>query len=297
MTEVNSLSLKLYQMHSGFNKFIVLDGRGEADALAGKSYKSALEYLFLQNDKSAGEESFDQLLILSDSKNAQCRVTIYNADSSVSNMCANGLRCVAKLLHSELSHKSNEVHIEASGQVCRARVEGSLVSLCIAAPSVLWNEIPLARAMSTPVLNYRHGEFERPVVLNVGNPHAVFFLKDHSLNQIDLSSIGPSIENDQLFPERINVSFAKVLGDGKIEARVWERGTGETKSCGSAACAIAWGANFMGYVGSRSEIYFGPASILRVNILDDGALESSAEAVTMQTGVYDINLKKKLWKT
>jgi len=264
--------LKLYKMHSCSNDFVVIDLRSS------KYTQVEIQQLssrIADRDKGIG---CDQVLALSPSAGADCTIHVYNNDGSESGMCANGLRCVGRLLSEEKDR--NNISIEISGEIYKTkRKSPTLVSVNVGKPKILWHEIPLARDMPLPALKYSCGGFENPIVLNVGNPHAVFFVEQSvALEKIDLARIGRKIENDSLFPEKINVSFVKIRDKENLEARVWERGSGETKSCGSAASAIAWASFFNGNITTASaHVHFGTDRTIAVKLLEDGSLESTAE--------------------
>ena len=261
---------KFYRMHSCFNQFVIIDMR--MSQLRLKNLPQIAKTIAGKDEKMG----IDQVLTITNSTKADCKVIIYNADGSESDMCANGLRCVGRLIAEETNR--NENTIEVSGIIYKAsRKSSTIFSINIGKPKLSWQAIPLAREMSLPILEYSFGEFKNPIVLSLGNPHAVFFVEQKMFEEINLYKIGKQIENDPLFLNRINVSFVRVLDKNNVEAKVWERGAGATKSCGSAATAIAWAAIFKGSSASPINIHFGSDRTILVEQLEDGSMESSAK--------------------
>ena len=119
-----------------------------------------------------------------------------------------------------------------------------------------WKEIPLSKEIKTDhiSLDFVKENFGNGFCLNIGNPHIVFFVKNCS--KINIKDLGPKIENNKIFPERVNVTFAEILDKENIKVNVWERGAGLTKACGTAACATAVAANLENLENSRTEIEF-----------------------------------------
>ena len=137
----------------------------------------------------------------------------------------------------------NEINLTASSKILKSKIfENNLVETSIGSPKLNWNEIPLAQDLDTKNLNIKliskdNQEFFGGIAVNVGNPHVIFFVED--LDNFNLEEIGPKIENDILFPQKCNVTIAKNINKNLIKIKVWERGAGLTKACGTAACATA----------------------------------------------------------
>jgi diaminopimelate epimerase len=168
----------------------------------------------------------DQLIVLEPSDTADLRMRIWNQDGGEVESCGNASRCVVALTGAN--------SIETGGGVVTGAAAGSEVEVAIAEPRFAWDEIPLAYAMDTAALPMAWGELEKPMALSVGNPHLVFFVED--ADDIPLEGLGPLIEHDPAFPDRINVNVAQVSGGG-LRLRTWERGAGLTRACGTGACA------------------------------------------------------------
>ena len=193
----------------------------------------------------------------------------YNSDGSKSDACGNGTRCVAYLLSKENNKKEIEV-LTSSGNLKSKIYDNKIVETNIGVPKVKWNEIPISKELETKNLNIKildknNNEFIGGTAVNVGNPHIIFFIKDIEI--FDLKKIGPEIENSELFPEKCNVTLAKIVNDDHIKIKVWERGAGLTKACGTAACATAFAAKLNGIKKSKINIEF-PLGILSINIDD-----------------------------
>ncbi len=171
----------------------------------------------------------DQLILLEPSSTAQVRMRIFNADGSEVEACGNAARCVAVL-------EGGETRIETRGGTISGSAGNDEAKVDMGVPVFAWNEIPLAYPMDTFAMPVGWEELQSPIAVNVGNPHLIFFVAD--AEAVDLARLGPEIERDPLFPQRINVNIAS-LEDGAVRLRVWERGAGLTQACGTGACATA----------------------------------------------------------
>jgi diaminopimelate epimerase len=170
----------------------------------------------------------DQLIVLEPSDKADLRMRIWNSDGGEVESCGNATRCVVQLTG---AHR-----VDSDGGMLDGEDVGAEVEVSIGEPRFGWNEIPLAYAMDTAALPMAWDRLAQPMAVNVGNPHLVFFVDD--LDSVPLANLGPRIEHDPAFPERINVNVAEVDGDG-IRLGTWERGAGLTLACGTGACATA----------------------------------------------------------
>ena len=215
------------------NDFVVLDARARAIALDDARAKAIA-------DRKAGI-GCDQVIVLEPSSSADVRMRIWNQEGSEVESCGNASRCVADLLFAEKGKA--RVTIETKGGLLVADRGGErMVTVDNGAPRFDWKDIPL----SEPFADTRHIELQvgpidrslihSPSVVNVGNPHCIFWVKD--LDIVDLSKVGPMLEFHPLFPERANISLALVEARDHVRLRVWERGAGLTRACGTAACAV-----------------------------------------------------------
>jgi diaminopimelate epimerase len=221
---------RIVRMNGAGNKILVLDQRGGA-ALPTPAEARAIH-------RAPGLD-FDQLMVLSDARRAEtcAYVVIYNNDGSLAGACGNGTRCVADRLSRESGLDSLVIETLAGVIACE-RLELWTYRVDMGAPRLAWEEIPLARPVSdtrSVDILLDGSDFGPASVVNMGNPHAVFFVDD--VSAIDLERWGPRYETHPLFPEKANISFAEVRSRDRITLRVWERGVGATLACGSAACA------------------------------------------------------------
>ena len=185
---------------------------------------------------------FDQMMVLSEPRSlgTQAYVRIYNADGSEAEACGNGMRCIGWLEAEQTGRRALEFETKAGRlQVDVAGREHIRVDM--GTPKFGWRDIPLAEAFAdTRAIALQVGPVDKPIlhspsVANVGNPHAIFWVND--VAAYDLGRVGPMLEHHPLFPQRANISLAKVTGSAAITLRTWERGAGLTRACGSAACA------------------------------------------------------------
>lgn len=199
----------------------------------------------------------DGLVLIKPSSRGTARMQMFNADGSEAEMCGNAIRCVAKYLHDEGITAETSVVIETlagdlpidiileNGIAVGARVN-------MGAPRLNGPDIPVAidrnpvlsESISLADIDDSRAEGLRFTAVSMGNPHAVFFTDQ--VTDYQIHTLGPHLEHHRLFPNRINVEFAKVLNRGEIEMRVWERGSGETLACGTGACATAVAAHLNG---------------------------------------------------
>jgi diaminopimelate epimerase len=217
--------LDFHKMQGLGNDFVVLDRR------SGKLSLSTAQIRRIA-DRRHGV-GCDQLLCLEPSERADVFMRVYNADGSEVGACGNGTRAVARLMMEERGGNRALVETAAGVLSVTAGVQGYTVDM--GRPRFGWDEIPLARPMDTSALDLARGPLAGPVAVNLGNPHAVFFVDD--VEAVPLAELGPALETDPLFPERANIGVAEVQGPRAIRLRVWERGAGLTRACGSGACA------------------------------------------------------------
>ena len=222
------MTTNFIKMHGLKNDFVIIDGREKKIHLSKNQIKK------IANRKIG--LGCDQIIILEKPKNKKTFgfIKIFNSDGSETKACGNASRCVAFLLMKELKTKKTIIQTKA-GLLNAFLKKNKEVSVDIGKAYFKWNQIPLKRKMNTNKLNFKINNFVNPFAVNVGNPHVVFFIKD--LKKINLKKVGPKIERHALFPERINVNFAEILSNNKISLKVWERGVGITKACGTGASA------------------------------------------------------------
>lgn len=207
---------------------------------------------------------FDQLMVLHDPASAgtDAYMRIYNTDGSESGACGNGTRCVAwaMLTDAAMARSSSEglVLETKAGLLPVERVSETVFTVDMGPPRLGWDEIPLSRPfpdtrrIAVETILPEAPELVGPSAVSMGNPHAIFWVKD--ANAYDLTAIGPKLEHDPVFPERANISLAQVLGPDHILLRVWERGAGLTRACGSAACASVVAGARKGLTGHKATV-------------------------------------------
>ena len=223
------------KMHGLGNDFVVLDARETALPAISASFASAIA------DRHTGI-GCDQMIVLEPSERHAFKMRIFNADGSEVEACGNATRAVA-LLHGEAAQ------IETAGGTLSLEPAEGGASVDMGEPRLEWDQIPLDYPMDTLTMPVGWGTLKSPVAVNVGNPHVIFFVED--ADRIDLQKLGPQIESDPLFPERVNVNVASGVGEDHLKLRVWERGAGLTRACGTGACATAVAAIRRGLVGNR----------------------------------------------
>lgn len=214
------MAITFHKMHGLGNDFVILDAREEPIAVD-REFARAL------CDRRTGI-GCDQLIRLSLADGADLRMDIWNADGGVAEACGNATRCIVAL--------TGAATIETDGGLLSGTADGATVSVTLEPPKFGWNEIPLADPMNTAPLPLAWDDLSAPDAVNVGNPHLVFFVED--TDGVWLEELGPRIETDPAFPDRINVNCAEITADG-IKLRTWERGAGLTLACGTGACATA----------------------------------------------------------
>jgi diaminopimelate epimerase len=230
------------KMHGLGNDFVVLDQRRDSCPIDAAGARALA-------DRRTGI-GCDQLLLLLPPRDerAQVFLRILNPDGSEAEACGNGTRCIAALLAGETGRR--DVAIETVAGLLRATVdETGIATVTMGEPRFGWRDIPLVREMDTLHVDLRRGPLADPACTSIGNPHATFFVDD--AEAIDLAALGPGLENDALFPARANIGVATVRDRGTIRFRVWERGAGITRACGSGACAAVVAAHRRGLVDDR----------------------------------------------
>lgn len=226
------MGVSFIKMHGLGNDFVVLDARDGGVPAMTNRLAAALA------DRKTGI-GCDQLILLEASAQADVRMRIFNADGSEVEACGNATRAVGLLL-------GKPARIETLGGLLATDPVAGGVAVDMGEPRFDWDAIPLAYPMDTLTMPVGWEALESPAAVNVGNPHVVFFVPDNQA--IDLERLGPLIEHDLLFPARINVNVAAIVSRSEIRLRVWERGVGETRACGTGACATAIAAMRRGLV-------------------------------------------------
>lgn len=267
------------KMHGLGNDFVIVDHR--ADGLIPDA--AAIRRL---TDRRRGV-GCDQLVVLLPPTlpGAEILMRFFNPDASEAGACGNATRCVAQMLLTETGHERGAVQTAAGLlPVWRDGMRDGVpyYAVDIAKPEFAWDKIPLAQPQDTLQLDLTVGSLSAPTAVNVGNPHAVFFVDD--VTAIDLEKWGPQVEHHPLFPQRINVEICQVLTRAKLRMRVWERGAGITEACGSGAAATLVAAVRRGLAERKAEIVLDGGSLLMEWRADDRVILSGPVATTF-TGV------------
>ena len=262
------------------NDFVIIDQRIENIKLSKNQIVKICDRNFI---------GCDQLILIKKNHKPDARLEFYNSDGSSSGACGNGTRCVANFLSEENNQK--KIILWTSSGVLKSNIlANNLVETEIGIPKTSWNEIPLSKNLDTKNLNIKilsknNVKHIGGTAVNVGNPHIVFFVKN--IENFDLKKVGPEIENHKLFPEKCNVTLANVINKNLIKVKVWERGSGLTKACGTAACATAIAGNINGLVEKNTDVEF---ELGRLSIFID-----DKNSVHMKGSVSDIkNIKIKI---
>ena len=214
------------------NDFIIFDNRK-------KSFSLTKDHIVQIADRN--NIGCDQVIFIDKDERSDAYLKFYNSDGGEISACGNGSRCAAYLLMKE--NKNKKISLRTKVGILEAKLnDENLVSINMGQPNFEWNKIPLLKKMDNKNLEIKIDSNDGKEVkggfsLSIGNPHVIFFVKD--FNQFDLKKIGPKIENHNYFPEKCNVTLATIKNKKLVKVKVWERGAGLTKACGTAACATA----------------------------------------------------------
>ena len=234
------------KMHGCGNDFVVFDERAAPLGLTARRAAAIA-------DRREGV-GCDQFIVIErppPGSAADAFMRIRNPDGGEAGACGNATRCVVRLLHDEGGRDTLTIQTVAGMLPATMAADGA-ITVDMGPPRLGWQEVPLARAMDTLHLDLASGPLSDPAALSMGNPHATFFVPD--LAAIPIEALGPGLEHDALFPERANIGIAQVLAPDRIRLRVWERGAGLTRACGSGACAALVNAARRGLTGRRAAV-------------------------------------------
>ena len=222
--------LEAYKMDGLGNDFIIFDRRKISISLT----KDQIIKISDRNNIGC-----DQVIFIDKDESSNAFLKFYNSDGGEISACGNGSRCVAYFLMQE--NKNKKISLRTKVGILQANLnDKNLVTINMGQPNFEWNKIPLSKKMDNQNLKIKISSIDGKEImsgfsLNVGNPHVIFFVKD--FNQFNLEDIGPKIENHTYFPEKCNVTLASIKNRKHVKVKVWERGAGLTKACGTAACA------------------------------------------------------------
>ncbi|WP_265517737.1 diaminopimelate epimerase [Nitratireductor luteus] len=265
------------------NEIIVADMRGRADRVSAAAART------LDADPAT---RFDQIMAIHDPKVAGTHnyIEILNSDGSHAQACGNGMRCVVQALAAETGQKLFTFQTVA-GILNAEEHEDGTISVDMGKPRFGWQEVPLAEEFrDTRMIELQVGPIDDPAlhspsVASMGNPHAIFWV-DGDVNGYDLERFGPLLENHPIFPERANISVARVTARDSLDLRTWERGAGLTRACGSAACAAAVSAVRTGRTDRRVTVNV-PGGPLAIHWRDDDHVIMTGPAEWEFSGRFD----------
>ena len=267
------MDIKAFKMDGLGNDFVIIDNRQKIINLNKEQIIKICDRKFI---------GCDQLILINKNETSDASLEFFNSDGSTSGACGNGTRCVADLLSKE-NNKNEIILTTLSGNLKSKILADKLVSTEIGTGKMKWNEIPLSRDLDTKNLNIKIKDLNNiehvgGTAVNIGNPHIIFFVDDNK--NFEIKKIGPEIEHHKFFPEKCNVTLATIINKELIKVKVWERGAGLTKACGTAACATAFAANQNGLTNNKVDIEFSTGR-LSISI-------SANNSISMKGPVSDI---------
>ena len=243
------MDIKAFKMDGLGNDFVIIDNRQKVTDLSKEQIIKICDRNFI---------GCDQLILINKDKSADANLKFFNSDGGESGACGNGTRCAANLISREIKNKTI-ILTTLSGSLKSEILGNNLVTTEIGKARTKWSEIPLSEEFDTKNLNIKikdlnNNEHIGGAAINVGNPHIIFFVDD--VENFNIEKIGPEVENNKMFPEKCNVTIAKVINKNLIKIKVWERGAGLTKACGTAACATAYAGKLNNITGNNTDIEF-----------------------------------------
>lgn len=271
--------LPFLKMHGLGNDFVVLDARERPIALTESAVRAIA-------DRRQGV-GFDQLIVMEPSANgADLFMRIRNADGGEVSACGNASRCVASLVMAEKGTSTARIGTASGLLECTVDERGVTVDM---GPARLdWRDIPTAGACDTLSMPVDVDGLNGPVGVNMGNPHAVFFVPD--AEAVALERVGPALETHSFFPERANIEIVHALGPDRLRMRVWERGVGITQACGTGACAVAVAAARRGITGRAVEVVLDGGSLDILWREEDGHVLMTGPVATSFSGLLAAEL-------
>ncbi len=250
------------KMHGLGNDFVIIDKRSNNILITDDIIKRL-------SDRRTGA-GCDQLITINTSKHkdVDAEIEIFNPGGDRAEACGNGTRCVAKILFEENRNKE-VLKIYSDAGILEAKKIGDNISVNMGLIKNTWKDVPLSKEVDTMNVPISINGYSNGVAINVGNPHIVFFGK--SIDETNLETIGPKIENNNLFPKKTNVEIVEVISSNLIRMRVWERGVGITLACGSGACASVYAGWKKGLIEKNAEVKLEKGS-LHINIVNNEAI-------------------------
>jgi diaminopimelate epimerase len=270
---------RFLKMHGCGNDFVVFDERAGPLGLT-----AARAAAIADRRTGVGCDQFIAIEPPPDNSGADAFMRIRNPDGVEAGACGNATRCVAALVAHETGRRAHIIRTVAGDLPCEVFSDGR-VSVDMGPARLDWPDIPLAWPMDTLHLDLAMEPVADPAAAGMGNPHATFFVAD--LARVPVAELGPRLEHDKLFPERANIGFAQVLAPDRIRLRVWERGAGLTRACGSGACAALVNAHRRGLTGRRATIVVDGGE-LEIEWRADGRVLMTGPVATSFSGEIDL---------
>ena len=243
------MNIKAFKMDGLGNDFVIIDNRQKITNLNKEQIIKICDRSFI---------GCDQLILIENDNSADAYLKFFNSDGGESGACGNGTRCIANFISKETNNKT--IILKTFSGLLKSEILGNkIVTTEIGKAKTEWSEIPLSEKLDTKNLNVKildknNKEHIGGTAVNVGNPHIIFFVNE--LNNFNIKKIGPEIENHFIFPEKCNVTIAQVINKDLIKVKVWERGAGLTKACGTAACATAFAGKINNLTENKTDIEF-----------------------------------------
>ena len=243
------MNIKAFKMDGLGNDFVIIDNRQKITNLDKEQIIKICDRSFI---------GCDQLILIENDNSADAYLKFFNSDGGESGACGNGTRCIADFISKETNNKT--IVLKTLSGLLKSEILGNkIVTTEIGKAKTEWSEIPLSEKLDTKNLNIKildknNKEHIGGTAVNVGNPHIIFFVNE--LNDFNIKKIGPEIENHFIFPEKCNVTIAQVINKDLIKVKVWERGAGLTKACGTAACATAFAGKINNLTENKTDIEF-----------------------------------------
>jgi diaminopimelate epimerase len=272
------MSRRFLKMNGAGNDFVVVEARSQPFAPQPAQVRAIAD--------RAGPSGCDQLIAIEPSAKADAFMRIWNSDGGQVDACGNATRCVGWLVLEE-GHKDQATIETNAGMIGVERAGKQRVRVDMGPPRLEWSEIPLARPMDTASLDLDvEPELAMPGAVSMGNPHVVFFVTD--VEALPVAEIGARLEFHPLFPEQVNVGFAEIKARDRIRLRVWERGAGLTKACGTGACAAVVAACRRGLTGRSATVEMDGGELYIEWRESDGHVLMTGPVAFEFTGVLDM---------
>ena len=271
------------KMHGLRNDFIIIDGRREP-------YRPPAEDIIRICDRREGVGGDEMLIVnpprsISECADAYAFVQIFNPDGREVEACGNATRCAGWLFLQE--SQTDEIVVDTLGGLLRCRRAGEKkVAVDMGKLRTLWQDIPLSREMDTLHLGIGAGPLQDPVAMNIGNPHAVFFVDD--LDTIDMTAYGPQLQCHPLFPQEANIGAAQLIDPKTLRLSVWERPGALTTACGTGACVAVGAAHRRGLTTEKQMKVIMPAGAVEIELQEDDSVTMTGPVEICYTGYLPV---------